>query len=51
VYGPEVDLEVTWSPLSWLSFVAEGDALFPGDFFAGRAPVTKLVLGVDVVGM
>ncbi len=51
VYGPEVDLEVTWSPLPWLRFAAEGDALFPGDFFAGRAPVTKLVLGVDVVGM
>ncbi len=50
-YGPELDLEVSWSPLPWLTFAAEGDALFPGDFFAGRAPVTKLVLGVDLVGM
>lgn len=51
VYGPEVDLEVTWSPLSWLTFAAEGDVLFPGNFFAGRAPVTKVVLGIDLVAM
>ncbi len=51
VYGPEVDLEITWSPLPWLRFAAEGDALFPGDFFAGRAPVTKVVVGVDLVAM
>lgn len=50
-YGTELDLEVTWSPLRWLTFAAEGDVLFPGDFFAGRAPVTKIVLGVDVVAM
>jgi hypothetical protein len=51
VYGAEVDLELSWSPLSWLTLVAEGDALFPGDFFAGRAPVTKVVLGIDLVAM
>lgn len=51
VYGPELDLEVTFSPLRWLTFAAEGDVLFPGDFFAGRAPVTKVILGVDVVAM
>jgi len=51
VYGPELDLEVTWSPREWLSFAVEGDALFPGDFFPGRAPVTKVVLGFDLVGM
>jgi hypothetical protein len=51
VYGPELDLEITWSPLDWLTFAAEGDVLFPGDFFAGRAPVTKVVLGVDLVAM
>jgi hypothetical protein len=51
VYGPELDLEVTWSPLRWLTFEAEGDALFPGDFFAGRATVSKVVLGVDLVAM
>ena len=49
VYGPEVDLEVSWSPLAWLRFAAEADVLFPGSFFAGSAPVSKVVLGVDVV--
>ncbi|BDG09862.1 hypothetical protein [Anaeromyxobacter paludicola] len=48
-YGPEVDLELTWSPLEWLTFAAEGDVLVPGDFFGGGSPVTKVVLGVDVV--
>jgi len=50
-YGTEVDLEVSWSPLSWLTIAAEGDVLFPGSFFNGRAPVTKVVLGVDLVAM
>jgi hypothetical protein len=49
VYGPEVDLELAWSPVSWLTLLAEGDALFPGDFFPGRATVTKVVVGCDVV--
>jgi hypothetical protein len=49
VYGPEVDLELTWAPLRWLTLVAEGDALFPGDFWPGRATVTRVVLGFDVV--
>jgi hypothetical protein len=48
-YGPEVDLELTWSPLDWLTFAAEGDVLVPGDFFGGGSPITKVVLGVDVV--
>lgn len=48
-YGPEADLGVSWSPASWLTLLAEGDALFPGDFFAGRATVTKVILGCDVV--
>ncbi|HYS82291.1 MAG TPA: hypothetical protein VEM76_16400 [Anaeromyxobacteraceae bacterium] len=48
-YGPEVDLGVTWSPVRWLVLLAEADALFPGDFFPGRATVTKVVLGVDLV--
>jgi hypothetical protein len=51
VYGPEVDLVATWSPRPWIAFVAEGDALFPGDFFKGRATVTKVVLGIDLVAM
>jgi hypothetical protein len=37
-----------WSPARWLGIRAEGDALFPGDFFAGRATVTKVVAGADV---
>jgi hypothetical protein len=49
VYGPEADLGVSWSPASWLTLLAEGDALFPGDFFAGRATVTKVIVGCDVV--
>jgi hypothetical protein len=49
VYGPEVDLNATYSPTSWLTLVAEADALFPGDFFAGRATSTKVVVGCDVV--
>jgi len=49
VYGPELDVSVTWSPAGWISVVAEGDALWPGDFFDGRRTVTKLVLGVDLV--
>ncbi len=48
-YGPEVDLELTWSPLRWLTFAAEGDVLVPGDFFGGGSPITKVVLGVDLV--
>jgi hypothetical protein len=48
VYGPEADLVLTWSPARWLQFAAEGDALFPGNFFAGRSTITKVVLGVDV---
>lgn len=48
VYGPEADLELSWSPAPWLTLLAEGDALFPGDFFAGRATVTKVVAGADV---
>ncbi len=51
VYGPELDLELSWSPARWITLAAEGDVLLPGDFFAGSQPVTKLVLGVDLVGM
>jgi len=49
VYGPEVDLELTYSPLRWLILAAEGDVLFPGDFFPAGPAVTKVVLGVDLV--
>ena len=49
VYGPEVDVSATWAPASWISVVAEGDALWPVDFFDSRRTVTKLVLGVNLV--
>jgi hypothetical protein len=49
LYGPELDVEVSWSPLRWLTFAAEADALFPGDFFPGRATVTKVVVGTEVI--
>jgi hypothetical protein len=48
-YGTELDVSVTWSPAGWISVVAEGDALWPADFFDSRRTVTKLVLGVDLV--
>jgi len=48
-YGPEVDLAVTWSPVRWLILLAEADALFPGGFFPGRATMTKVVVGADLV--
>jgi hypothetical protein len=51
VYGPEVDLNLTFSPLKWLALSAEADVLWLGDFFPERRPVVKLVLGVDLVGM
>jgi hypothetical protein len=49
VYGTEADLEVTWSARDWLLFGVEVDALWPGDFYAGRDTVYKTVLAVDVV--
>jgi hypothetical protein len=49
VYGPEVDLELTYALSSLITLAAEGDVLFPGDFFPAGPAVTKLVLGVDLV--
>jgi hypothetical protein len=49
VYGPEADLELTWAARSWLTLVAEADALFPGDFWPGRATIGRVVAGVDLV--
>lgn len=48
VYGTELDLSATWAPLAWLSLGAEADVLLPGDFFGGAAPITKLLLALDV---
>ena len=48
VYGVEVDLNAAWSPWPWLSLLAEGDALFTGDFFPSGATVWRLILGVNL---
>lgn len=48
-YGPEADLNVTWSPTEHLVFGLEADVLVPGDFFEAGPPVTKLIFAVDVV--
>jgi len=49
VYGTEVDLSATWAVRDWLTVGAETDALFPGDFFLGRATVYKAVVAVDLL--
>jgi hypothetical protein len=49
VYGTEADLEVTWQARDWILVGAEVDALWPGDFYAGRDTVYKTVLAVDLV--
>jgi len=49
VYGPEVDLNLRWAPLSWLSISLEADQLWAGDFYGpDRTPVRKLILGLDL---
>lgn len=47
IYGTEADLALTWAPRDWLLIGAELDALWPGDFYAGRDTVYKTVLAVD----
>jgi hypothetical protein len=48
-YGPEVDLNLSWSPWRWLSLLAEADVLAMGNFFPGQGVARKLILGVNVV--
>lgn len=48
-YGVEVDLDASWEATPWLSLGAEADALFPGDFFRGREPITRVTLALDVL--
>jgi hypothetical protein len=48
-YGTEVDLDLTWAARDWLLLGLEMDALWPGDFYAGRETVYKTVLAVDLV--
>jgi len=47
-YGPEVDLNLSWSPWHWLSVLAEADVLAMGDFFPGQGLARKFILGVNV---
>ncbi len=47
-YGPEVDLNLSWSPWRWLSVLAEADLLALGDFFPGQGLARKFILGVNV---
>jgi hypothetical protein len=47
-YGPEVDLNLSWSPWSWLSVLAEVDLLAMGDFFPGQGLSRKFILGLNV---
>jgi len=48
-YGTELDLTARWSPRPWLALAAEGDVLWPGDFFGGDRAVTKAILAVDLL--
>lgn len=47
-YGPEVDLNASWSPWPWLAVLAEGDLLAMGNFFPGQALARRFILGVNV---
>lgn len=47
-YGPEVDLNLSWSPWRWLSVLAEADLLALGDFFPGQGLAHKFIVGVNV---
>jgi hypothetical protein len=48
-YGPEVDLNVSWSPWRFLSVLAEADVLALGNFFPGQGLARKFILGVNLV--
>jgi hypothetical protein len=47
-YGPEVDLNLAWSPWRWLAVLAEADVLAMGNFFPGQGVARKFILGVNV---
>jgi hypothetical protein len=47
-YGPEVDLNLSWSPWPWFSVLAEADLLAMGDFFPGQGLARKFILGLNV---
>jgi hypothetical protein len=47
IYGTEADLVARWEATEWLAFGLEADVLFPGDFFGGRDPVSRVVVAAD----
>jgi hypothetical protein len=47
-YGPELDLNLSWSPWGWLSVLAEADVLALGSFFPGQGVARKFILGVNL---
>jgi hypothetical protein len=47
-YGPEVDLNLSWSPWRWLSILAEADLLAMGDFFPGQGVARKFIIGLNL---
>jgi len=48
VYGPEVDLNASWSPWPWMSVLGELDLLAQGDFFPQRAIARRLIVGINL---
>jgi hypothetical protein len=48
IYGPEVDLDVAWSPWPWLAVLWEADALALGSFFPSQQLAWRVILGVNV---
>jgi hypothetical protein len=48
IYGPEVDLDVAWSPWPWLAVLGEADALALGSFFPTQELAWRVILGVNV---
>ena len=47
-YGPEVDLNVSWSPFRWLAVLAEVDLLALGNFFPAPGLARKFIVGLNV---
>jgi len=48
-YGPEVDLNLSYTPWPWLSVLAEADLLALGGFFPASGLAHKFILGVNLV--
>ncbi|HET8723478.1 MAG TPA: hypothetical protein VFM53_04680 [Anaeromyxobacteraceae bacterium] len=47
-YGPEVDLNASWSPWRWLAVLAEADVLALGNFFPQGGVARRFIVGVNV---